>query len=129
VTTKKTYLLAAIASLALFGSACADKKKDQPTPAAPVAAAAKRFDVTVTEKGFEPDKLTVPAAQPVTLVFTRKTDQTCVKKVVVDLGDGKKEERELPLDKPVEIAATFPKVGQLRYACGMDMMSGTLTVQ
>jgi plastocyanin domain-containing protein len=126
---KTTYLLATVVSVALIGSACADKKKEQPTPAKPVAASAKRFDVTVTENGFDPDKLTVPAAQPVTLVFTRKTDQTCVKKVILDLGDGKKEERELPLDKPVEIAATFPKAGQLRYACGMDMMSGTLTVQ
>ena len=126
MTVRITYLLATFVTFALLGSACADKKKES---APPPPAAAKRFDVSVTEKGFEPDKLAVPAAQPVTLVFTRKTDQTCAKKVVVELGDGKKEERDLPLDKPVEIAATFAKPGQLRWACGMDMLSGVLTVQ
>ena len=29
----------------------------------------------------------------------------------------------------VEVAATFPKAGKLTYACGMDMVHGTLTVQ
>lgn len=37
--------------------------------------------------------------------------------------------RDLRLDKPVEIAATFPKAGKLGYACGMDMIKGTITVE
>lgn len=126
--TKTAYLLSIAASVSLIGAAHGGKTRGQPAPAKP-SAAAKRYEITVTEKGFEPEKLTVPSARPVTFVFTRKTDQTCVKKVVLDLGNGKKQERDLPLGKPVEVAATFAKAGQLRYACGMDMMSGTLTVQ
>lgn len=101
--------------------------------AAPTAADPKpkdvRLAIQVTTRGFEPDAITVPAKQPVTLVFTRKTDATCTKSIVVQLGDGKKIERDLPLDKPVEIAVTFPKAGRLGYACSMDMNRGTIVVQ
>ena len=83
----------------------------------------------MTEMGFEPDSITVAANTPVTLVFTRKTDATCTKSVVVTLDDGKKIVRDLPLDKSVEIAATFPKAGKLGYACSMNMTKGTIVVQ
>lgn len=89
----------------------------------------KRLEITVTPKGFEPDKLIVARAQPVLLVFTRKTERTCAKHVVIQLGGGKKVEKDLPLDTPVEVAATFAKAGELTYACGMDMVSGVITVQ
>jgi plastocyanin domain-containing protein len=92
------------------------------------ATAAGRVDINVTENGFEPAAITVKQGVPVTLAFTRKTDKTCATEVIVDLGDGHKVDRPLPLDKTVEIAATFTKTGQLRYACGMDMVSGVVTV-
>ncbi len=103
-------------------------KKDEAGKSAP-ATGATRFEIAVTDKGFEPREVTVPAGKQVTLVFDRKTDQTCAKDVVVDLGDGKKIEKQLPLDTPVEIAATFPKAGKLAYACGLDMVKGTITGQ
>ena len=83
----------------------------------------------MTTHGFDPDAINVPAKKPVTLVFTRKTDQTCTKSVVLTLGDGKKVERELPLDKPVEVAVTFPKAGKLGYTCSMNMTKGIIVVQ
>ena len=49
--------------------------------------------------------------------------------MVLTTGDDKKIERELPLDKPVEISMTFPKAGKLSYACGMGMASGVIVVQ
>jgi plastocyanin domain-containing protein len=88
-----------------------------------------RVEINVTKSGFEPSAVKVPARTPVTLVFTRKTEATCTKSIVVKLDDRKKIERELPLDKPVEIAVTFPKAGTLGYACGMDMNKGTIIVQ
>src|SRR4051794_37554207 len=90
---------------------------------------APRFAIAVTRKGFDPDAITVPARKPVVLVFTRKTDATCTKTVVLTLDDGKKLERPLPLDKPVEIEMTFPKAGKLGYACSMDMTKGVIVVQ
>ena len=89
----------------------------------------KRYEIAVTTSGFEPGSITVPAKTPVTLVFTRKTDQTCTKAIVVTVDEGKTIERELPLDKPVEIMATFPKAGTLGYACSMHMNKGTIIVQ
>jgi plastocyanin domain-containing protein len=88
----------------------------------------RHIDITITEHGFEPADVTVPAATPVALVFVRKTDKTCAKQVRLEI-DGKRIERELPLDTPVEIDATFPKPGKLTYACGMDMVHGTITVE
>ncbi len=102
----------------MAGTAAAD------TPAQPA-----RIDITVTKQGFNPDSVTVPAKKPVTLVFTRKTDATCAKTVVLTLDDGKKIERALPLDKAVELAVTFPKAGRLTYACSMNMVKGIVSVQ
>ena len=90
---------------------------------------ANRVEISVTGKGFTPDRVTVKRDQPVVLAFTRTTDATCAKAVVVDLGDGKKVQKDLPLDKTVEIDATFAKAGELTYACGMDMVHGVMTVQ
>ena len=103
-------------------AACSKDPEAKPAPKPP-------YQIAVTEKGFEPADLAVPAGKPITLVFDRKTDQTCAKQIVLDTGDGKKIQKDLPLNTPVEIAATFPKAGKLSYACGMDMMKGTLTVQ
>ena len=105
--------------VALAGAAMAD---------APIKKS-PRIEVSVTKRGFNPDSINVPANKPVTLIFTRKTEQTCTKSVVLTMEDGKKIERELPLDKPVEIAVTFPKAGKLGYACGMDMAKGIIVVE
>lgn len=88
-----------------------------------------RIEITVTKAGFAPDDISVPAKKPVSLVFTRKTDATCIKTVVLTMDDGKKLERELPLDKPVEVAVTFAKAGKLTYACGMNMAKGVIVVR
>jgi plastocyanin domain-containing protein len=93
------------------------------------AEAPRRIAIQVTRRGFDPAEIKVPAKTPVTLVFTRKTDATCAKTIVLTLDDGKKIERALPLDTPVEIAATFPKAGTLGYACTMNMTKGTIVVQ
>ena len=88
-----------------------------------------RVEITVTEQGFTPSDVKVPAKKPVTIVFVRKTDKTCAKHITLAKADGSKIEKDLPLDKPVEITTTFPAAGKLTYACGMDMMHGTITVQ
>ena len=98
---------------------------------APAAKAAdpSRISIVVTEEGFQPESVNVPAGKPVTLVFERKTDKTCAKEFILTMDDGKTIERKLPLDTPVELAVTFPKAGKLGYACSMDMFKGTIVVQ
>jgi plastocyanin domain-containing protein len=105
--------------LALGGVALADAPKPDPS----------RIAITVSRRGFEPGDVTVPAHKQLTLVFTRTTEATCAKSVIVAVDDKTTIEKPLPLDKAVEIPVTFPKPGKLSYACGMDMVKGTITVQ
>ena len=120
-------LLVAIIPLGLLITACS--KEDSSSAGRSTTSDPSRIAITVSEKGFEPDPIKVAAGKPVTLVFTRSTDQTCAKEIVLTMEDGKKVDRQLPLNTPVELAATFPKTGTLSYACGMDMMKGTIVVE
>jgi len=82
-------------------------------------------DVTVTEKGFEPDRIQVKAGQQVTLRFTRKVAQTCADAVDVQ-GDPVR--HMLPLNAPVDVKVTAPKSGELAFACPMNMYRGAIVV-
>lgn len=121
---KKTILSFTLPFVVL--AACGNKDSSSSSPP---ASNPSEIQIAVTEKGFEPDRIDVPANKPVTLVFTRKTDKTCAKEVVIAMGRDTKIEKPLPLDQPVEIAATFPEAGKLGYACSMDMIKGTIVVQ
>jgi plastocyanin domain-containing protein len=91
----------------------------EPGPARPVA-------IQVTGDGFVPASIQVKKGQPVTLVVTRTTERTCATEIVIkELGINQK----LPLHQPVTVQFTPSKSGTLRYACGMDMISGTIVVQ
>jgi plastocyanin domain-containing protein len=85
-----------------------------------------RFEIAVTEKGFEPTEIKVAAGRPITLVVTRETTKTCATELILkDYGIN----RELPLGQAVEITFTPEKPGKLRYACAMDMIAGTIVVE
>jgi len=93
------------------------------------AAEARRIDISVTEMGFSPDKVAVKKGEPITLVFTRKTDKTCAKDVVIYVSDKEKIQKTLPLNAPVTVETKFAKAGDIRFACGMNMVTGTIQVQ
>ncbi len=85
----------------------------------------RTVNVSVTDNGFEPSKVKAKKGEKVRLVVTRKTDSTCAKEIVI------KEHRinqPLPLDTPVTVEFTPAKSGEIRYACGMDMVSGVVFV-
>ena len=92
-------------------------------------ASPRRFDISVTEAGFEPNRVNVKAGENVTLAFTRKTEKTCVTEVIVFVNDKDKVEKKLPLNQVVTVNAKFSKAGQLGYACGMNMYKGVIVVQ
>ena len=144
--TLKTKLLVPFIALAVAGVATAARAADDmpgmdhgkmggtmekdKKPAKETAAkkSGEKLEIAITDKGFEPDKVEVKKGQPVELVFTRKTDQTCIKEVVLDTGSSKIQ-KPLPLNKAVSIKTKFTKAGDLKYACNMNMFSGTVTVQ
>jgi plastocyanin domain-containing protein len=104
----------AVLSLALPAGA-ADAKKPGQT-----------VQMTVTEDGYVPARIEARKGVPLTLVITRKTNRTCATEIVVkEYGIN----QPLPLDQPVTVTLTPRKAGQVRFACGMDMISGTLVVQ
>jgi plastocyanin domain-containing protein len=80
-----------------------------------------RVAITVTDKGFEPEVVTVAAGRPVTLVVTRTTAQTCATDLVMP---SKGINQPLPLGQAVEITFTPTKPGEYAYACAMDMFKG-----
>lgn len=82
--------------------------------------------VLVSEKGFEPSRITLRAGAPARLTFVRTTDATCATEVAVPSLNIT---RMLPLNQPVDIEFTPNKAGDIAFACGMGMFSGTLLVQ
>jgi plastocyanin domain-containing protein len=85
-----------------------------------------RVTITVTEKGFEPEAVTVAAGRPVTLVVTRTTANTCATELVMPAHGIN---QPLPLGEAVEITFTPAQAGELTYACAMDMYKGRIIVK
>lgn len=81
--------------------------------------------ITVSEKGFEPARITLRAGASVRLTFVRTTDATCATEIVIPSLNVK---RALPLNQPVDIEFKPEKPGDIAFACGMGMFSGTLVV-
>jgi plastocyanin domain-containing protein len=87
---------------------------------------ARTIELRVTDKGFEPNEVTVKKGEPLHLVVTRKTDNTCATSIDIK-GEGIR--KDLPLNQPVAIDFTPEKTGEIQYACGMGMIGGVLLVQ
>jgi plastocyanin domain-containing protein len=84
------------------------------------------IDLQVTEKGFEPSSIDVKPGVPVTLKVTRKTDSTCATKIQIQ---SKSIKRDLPLNTEVKINLGKLEKGEIRFACGMDMITGKIIVK
>lgn len=117
----KAAVALAIAASLVWG---ARSLADAPSPKAPQA---RTVELTVTEKGYEPSPLKVKKGEPLKLVVTRKTENTCATELILPQY---KIEEALPLNKPVEIRFTPEQSGQLKYGCAMGMMiAGVLVVE
>lgn len=88
--------------------------------------AGQRVEVSVGGSGYEPSEVQATAGQPLTLVFTRTTDEGCGQELVIASQDIR---RDLPLNEAVEVTFTPTEAGELRFTCGMDMYDGTIVVQ
>jgi RND family efflux transporter MFP subunit len=103
-----------------------------PAAAAPATAAQsgaatiQEAKILVTEKGFEPDKVSLSAGSPARLTFVRTTDKTCATEIAFPSLNIR---RALPLNEPVAIDFTPAKAGDVAFACGMGMLKGVVVVQ
>lgn len=84
------------------------------------------IDVSITDKGFVPDRLSVKRDESFLLRFTRKTDNTCAKAVAIP---SLKVQRDLPLNVGVTIEVPAQPIGELAFSCGMNMLKGALVVK
>jgi RND family efflux transporter MFP subunit len=98
----------------------------QPADTSQASSNAQAVRVEVSDKGFEPSRITLSAGRPARLEFVRTSDATCATEVVIP---ALKIKRSLPLNQPVEVVLTGQKPGEISFACGMDMFEGTLVVK
>lgn len=113
---KSVLVLALVGTASMSG--CGAK---QEAPAGP-----REVQLAVTDRGFEPSQTIVPRGQALTLVVTRKTDQTCATEIVIP---GLNQRQALPLNQAVRIEVPAGVADTLNYACGMDMMRGTIVAK
>ncbi len=85
----------------------------------------RTVEMKVTEDGFVPAKVKALKGEKVRLVVTRKTERTCAKEIVIPAYGIN---QPLPLEKAVTVELTPRASGEIKYACGMDMISGVILV-
>jgi plastocyanin domain-containing protein len=120
--------LAALLSLApASGLAAGDQGAAGKAPAAE-ATAGRKIEIQVNEEGFQPREVKLKKGEPVTLVFTRVTDRTCI--TAVDIPDENVKKLKLPLNQPVALTLTPKKAGVEAFHCtAMGMGNGKLVVE
>ena len=115
---KKTRQLPALFAAALLALLALGCGPSEPEP--------QRVEIEVGASGYTPSEVRTAAGTPLTLVFTRTTDEGCGQEIVVASQDIR---RARPLNEAVEISFTPAEAGELRFTCGMDMFDGTIVVQ
>jgi plastocyanin domain-containing protein len=104
-----------LAGFLIFGLQNANAKDD-----------VQNISLKVTEKGFEPSEIKVKPGTHVVLKVTRVTDDTCATQIQI-----KEKKIKVKLDK--DIVATVDvgilKKGEIKFACGMDMISGHIIAE
>jgi plastocyanin domain-containing protein len=132
---KRGGILAAWCTIAVLAlaSGCAQeppkdvmKPGDMAAPQTSAEEAANVVEVTVDGSGFHPDRITAHAGQPVTLAITRTTNETCGTEIVIP---SQGIDTKLPLNERVEVTVTPAAVGEVAFACAMDMHKGTIVVE
>lgn len=96
---------------------CSKKKEPQTVKAPP---GNKDVPIQVTERGFEPARIEVQKGTNATLVFTRVTDKTCAKDLIINNNGA---HLDLPLNQPVRIGLGTVNT-TIPFACGMKMVTG-----
>ena len=86
----------------------------------------REVQLAVTDRGFEPSQTAVPRGQALTLVVTRKTDQTCATEIVIPRLN---QRHALPLNQAVRIEIPAGVEDTLNYVCGMNMLGGTIVAR
>lgn len=102
----------------------------EPADAAPRATTPKipadAIGIQVSERGFEPARVEIPASRAMTLAFTRDSTPNCGSEVVFpSLGIRK----PLPIGETVLVQLPAQASGELAFGCGMGMYRGMIVAR
>ena len=122
---KNALILVPVFALAI-AAGCGDDTEDTTAATGSESTDAHRVEVTVNASGYEPSEVQAMAGHPLTMVFTRTSDEGCGNELVIAEADI---ERDLPLNEPVEVTFTPSEAGELRFTCGMNMYDGKIVVR
>ena len=86
----------------------------------------QQIKISVGDSSFEPSRLTLRAGMPARLTFTRTSAKTCATSVVFPSLNVRK---DLPLNQSVTVEFTPERTGEIAFACGMNMLRGTVVVR
>ena len=106
-------------------------KAPPPAPAGPVAPTVVAptggaVAITADEKGFTPSEIHATKGAPLSLIFTRTSDNTCAKELVMP---ELKIRRPLPLNEAVAVQMPTQQEHTYRFQCGMAMWEGTIVIK
>jgi len=80
----------------------------------------------IVDGGYKPAVVELERGVKADLVFVRKDRSACFEEVVLpDFGV----RTHLPVDKPFKITVDPDKIGEYKYACGMNMFFGKVIVK
>jgi len=100
---------------------------DGPPRATSASDSLQRIQVTIRPDGFSPDRIHLTPGVPAELVFTRTTDRTCT--TTVQIAGLDVDPVDIPLQEPTPVRFTPGRAGTYTFACGMDMIRGSLVVR
>jgi len=85
----------------------------------------RRISIEAGKDGYVPARIEGKPDEKLILVFTRTVDGACLEQVKVAGGPPV----TLPKGQPVEVAVTVPASGEVKFACGMDMVTGVIVAK
>ncbi len=115
-----------LCTLALVAVSGCNNPAHMMSPAPSAMAAPASGGILVTAHGFEPATVVATAGVPCTLMVKRVTDMTCAQEFVMDEHGIR---RPLPLGEPVPVVFTHLQPGEVRFTCGMGMVSGRVIMK
>lgn len=92
----------------------------------PAVSKTNAIRVSVDGNGFSPANFDLQKGVSTTITFVRTTDATCATSVV---WPDFKINKQLPLNQPVSFQITPQKSGTSGFACGMNMLKGSVIVR
>jgi len=117
----------AAASAASSKPAIPDVNQIQPGSRGPQQeTGAQAVTVSVTDKGFQPNRIELKRGIPARLTFVREIEETCATSVMIPEFNIK---QDLPLKEAVLLEFTPSKAGVFDFTCGMKMLSGKIVVR